>query len=127
MKPTTPLEHQIQKAFFQWWEAQYGNPLCWATPNGGFRNIVTAKRLKSEGVRAGVPDVFLAIPNGDYHGLFMEFKRAKGKLQPNQELYLALLDQVGYKTVVVRSVKEAIDAVQDYLGPLNPRRVSVTK
>jgi VRR-NUC domain len=126
MKPSTPLEHQIQKAFFQWWELQYGNPLCWATPNGGYRNIVTATKLKAEGVRAGVPDVFLAIPNDNYHGLFMEFKRAKGKLQPNQELYLALLDQVGYKTVVVRSVKEAIDAVQDYLGPLNPRRVSVT-
>ena len=123
MKPSTPLEHQIQKAFFQWWEAKYGNLLCWATPNGGYRNIVTATKLKAEGVRAGVPDVFLAIPVGDYHGLFMEFKRAKGKLQPNQELYLALLSQVGYKTAVVRSVEEAIDTVEAYLGSFKPRRV----
>ena len=123
MKPSTPLEHQIQKAFFQWWEAKHGNPLCWATPNGGYRNIVTATKLKAEGVRAGVPDVFLAIPVGDYHGLFMEFKRAKGKLQPNQELYLALLSQVGYKTAVVRSVEEAIDTVEAYLGSFKPRKV----
>ncbi len=30
-------------------------------PNGGLRNKTTAKRLKAEGVKPGVPDIFTSI------------------------------------------------------------------
>ena len=39
-----------------------------AIPNGGARHIGTAIKLKSEGVTAGVSDLFLMIPSGQKHG-----------------------------------------------------------
>src|SRR5262245_64718583 len=49
--------------------------LCFAIPNGGARDVITAGRLKAEGVRAGVPDVCLPVARAGYHGLFLEVKR----------------------------------------------------
>jgi len=66
------IEHQIQKAI-----TQYLNilGLCWwAVPNGGRRNIGTAKKLKAEGVKSGVPDITL-IYKGRYYGI--EVKKPK--------------------------------------------------
>lgn len=37
-------------------------PLLFAIPDGGRRDAVTGAHLKAEGVRAGVPDMFLAVP-----------------------------------------------------------------
>jgi hypothetical protein len=123
-KDLGPLEHDIQVAYFQWWDWNYGSPLAWATPNGGVRHIGTARKLKAEGVRAGVPDVFVAVPIKPYAGLFLEFKRLKGVIKPDQTLYLAILEEQGYKTAVVRSVEEAIKTTEEYLGIYRPRRVN---
>jgi hypothetical protein len=91
--------------------------LLFAVPNGGHRNIITAKKLKDEGVRAGVPDLFLAVPRGIWHGLFVEMKRNKHcKPSENQERMLKLLQTRGYHTVVAHSFDEAVEAIRNYLG-----------
>lgn len=61
--------------------AQYNHKLRWlfAIPNGGSRDIREAVRLKRQGVKAGVSDMFLPIPNSMYHGLFIELKVGKTK------------------------------------------------
>ena len=38
-------------------------------PNGGHRNKSTANRLRLEGVRAGVPDIFLPFPSKGFHDM----------------------------------------------------------
>ena len=43
--------------------------LLFAVPNGGHRHRAVAARLKDEGVKAGVPDLFLPVPRGAFHGL----------------------------------------------------------
>ena len=43
-------------------------------PNGGKRDKATAIALKRQGVKAGVPDVVLPVPRGEYHGLYIELK-----------------------------------------------------
>ena len=53
--------------------------LLFHIPNGGKRNITTAKRLKAEGVKAGVPDLFLPVSRGGFFGLFIEMKVGKNK------------------------------------------------
>lgn len=73
-------EHAEQRAFFCWLNfAAYTQlvplaGLCFAIPNGGKRDKVTAARLKAEGVKAGVPDIAFPVPCGSYIGLFMELK-----------------------------------------------------
>ena len=71
--------------------------------------------LKKEGRESGVPDMFLAVPSGTKHGLFIEFKTAVGKLSPTQFDWQKKLVLQGYKALVIRSLEEAIDATEKYL------------
>ena len=109
-------EHQIQSAFFQWWDLHHRSPLCWAIPNGGKRHIGVARKLKTEGVRSGVPDVFIAIPAGIWHGLFLEFKTRTGQISASQKIYHQALTEQNYRVLVVRSFEEAVDSVEKYLN-----------
>jgi len=86
-----------------------------AVPNGGVRSIATARRLKGEGVLAGVPDLFLPVPRGQHHGLFLEVKTEKGRLSPAQESLCDYLRGQGYRVEVVRSVEEGLNTVNGYL------------
>jgi hypothetical protein len=91
-------------------------PFLFAIPNGGLRNKTTAARLKAEGVKPGVPDLFLSLPSGTYHGLYIEMKRSEGgKLSPEQKEMLDRFGGVGYMTVVANGADEALDAVKEYL------------
>jgi len=123
MKAKGPSEHQIQSAWFQWWDATYRSPLAWATPNGGFRAARTAAMLKKEGVRSGVPDVFIAIPKNGWAGMFIEFKKDKGRLTDNQKMYLETLSQQGYYTIVAYGLDEGIAMTELYLKGEQPRGI----
>lgn len=91
--------------------------LLFAIPNGGERNVIVAARLKAEGVRAGVPDLFLAHPNNGFHGLFIEMKKAKGGVvSDNQKCYLNLLKTSGYEVVVCHGWIEAKQTIEHYLS-----------
>lgn len=76
------LEHNEQVALMKWWSLAcnrycIAESLLFAIPNGGNRDVVTGALMKAEGVRAGVPDLFLSVPRGAYHGLFIEMKKRK--------------------------------------------------
>jgi len=63
-KPQT--EHAQQVAFFCMLNANvkidYRLKYVFAIPNGGKREIINASRLKAEGLKSGVPDIFAPIP-----------------------------------------------------------------
>ena len=65
-------------------------------PNGGSRNKIEAANLKKQGVRAGVPDLFIPVPRWSYHGMFIEMKAGKNKTTLNQKKWLKLLAENGY-------------------------------
>lgn len=88
-----------------------------AIPNGGQRNRVVAAKLKAEGVKAGVPDLFLAHPSGRFAGLFLEMKVAGGDVKPKQREWLIDLRRAGYRVAVVNDFKTAWRVVADYIGP----------
>ena len=114
-----PTEHAEQKALFAWWRTQYRHmePLLIAIPNGGARNLITGTMLKAEGVRAGVPDIFLAIPAGGYHGLWIEMKRrAHAYATPEQKFMLGVFRKAGYDCAVCRGWDEAREKILSYLG-----------
>lgn len=118
------LESIEQQKLITWWHLahhHYGVPeqLLFAVPNGGMRSIKTAARLKTEGVRAGVPDLMLACPKNGKNGLFMEMKQGKGRLSLNQKAMLALLEAQGYATAVPYGFEQAKIAIEKYLGGTN--------
>jgi len=75
-----------------------------------------AAMMKAEGLRSGVPDVFMAVPRGQSHGLFLEFKSHAGRLTANQIEFKANLVGMGYQVLVVRSLDEARLAVTQYMA-----------
>jgi len=86
-----------------------------AIPNGGQRHIAVATRMKAEGVKSGVWDLFLPIPRGDYHGLFIEMKYNKRKLTDNQRVFGAYVKEHGYATAIAYTWIEAKDIIEKYL------------
>ena len=111
-------EHDLQVACVRWFRYQYQKyaRLMFAIPNGGQRNAVVAAKLKAEGVQAGVPDLFLAVPRGDRHGLWIEMKNGKaGRLSDAQKAIHETLRQHGYQVEVCRDSLQFRQIVNDYM------------
>ena len=130
-------EHTHQVNLFHWANIfKLSHPelqMMFAIPNGGFRHIRTAIKLKLEGVKPGVPDIFLAypakkytlLPNGDiardehefYNGLFIELKKEhNGRLSAYQSEWIMKLNNAGYKCAVCHGWIAAAEVVCQYLN-----------
>lgn len=117
-------EHEQQVMLFQWADLMSHSEerlhMLFAIPNGGKRHRGTAIKLKAEGVRAGVPDIFLAIPRPPYAGLFIEMKFGRNRPTDEQKLWLSELNRHGYKCAISYSWVDAADEIWDYLGNEQP-------
>jgi hypothetical protein len=117
---TAASEHLEQAALFQWLAEKYPYALAFAIPNGGLRNVKVALKLKAEGVKPGVPDLFIAEPRGANHGLFIEMKKSHGgRMTKEQAKWQELLRKRGYCVEVCYGFKAAQDMVDMYLGPMH--------
>lgn len=110
-------ESDLQIACVNWFRYQYPQyrMLLFAIPNGGKRNITTAINLKREGVVSGVPDMFLSIPRGEWHGFYLELKAGVNELTQNQDLFFMLAQKQMYKCEVIRSLDQFIREINYYL------------
>lgn len=94
--------------------------MLFAIPNGGKRNVITAANMKREGVKPGVPDLFLAFPSNGYHGLFIEMKKRKGgKVSDSQREWIRNLTACGYMAEVCEGWEKAVEIITKYLKPRN--------
>lgn len=142
-------EHAEQVEFFRWcaevayagFELVLGNyckpypkdklipvptlSLIHAIPNGGARgensttNKIRGAMLKAEGVKKGVPDIFLPVPMGKFHGLYIEMKVAdekKGRPSKEQLMFLDQVSGLGYATRICYGAEQAKQAIVDYYG-----------
>jgi hypothetical protein len=91
-------------------------PFLYAIEAGGSRNKMEAYNLKKIGVKAGMLDYFLMIPNDDYHGLFIEFKAGKNKLSEEQIKFIEIAESKDYKCVTVWDWKNGIEAIKRYMN-----------
>lgn len=125
-------EHELQAACIRWFDLQYPQHRhrLFAIPNGGQRSIATARKLKAEGVRAGVWDLFLAIPTtsgrivslgngwaeleGRKAGLFIEMKAGKNGLTDSQKAFQEA-NQYAYAFAVCRSLDKFMQTIKEYL------------
>lgn len=138
----SPLEREEQVSFFNrvamllleypWLGAMY------AIPNGGVRPAKTVyrngravrvcasgKKMKKEGVKAGVPDIHLPAPRGQYHGLYIEAKRMPyrsldGRIHrfypsKEQKEFMAILKALGHKVVLCHGVDAMFQTLLEYI------------
>jgi hypothetical protein len=78
--------------------------LFWHTPNGGKRHIATAARLKKEGVRPGIPDIQIMLPN---RSAFLELKAKRGRLTDSQIAFRQKAQATGHWWEVANSFEDA--------------------
>lgn len=119
-------EHRIQCGIVEWYDLRYGDGMLFAIPNGGARDARTGAMLKAEGVRAGVWDLFLAVPDMStspwFHGLWIEVKVPKrrtqiqGGLTWEQWKFGRKAQSNGYRCEVVYTTQEGIDVISKYLA-----------
>lgn len=110
-------EAKNQEALFQWISLHSGlSNFIFHIPNGGYRNKNEAYSLKRQGVMSGVCDIFVALPNEKYHGLWIEMKSRLGRVSPNQKYFGDNMKSVGYDTIVCRSWMSAKSAIEIYLS-----------
>ena len=131
MKPT---ERQEQAALIEWWghyakTRELDERLLFAIPNGAVlagdakRRGIQMANLKATGLRAGIPDLFLAAPqfryDGQYQrgGLFIEMKRKgeKVKYGSAQDECLTILAKNRFQIAVCEGADAAMRAIKEYL------------
>lgn len=109
-----------QIKLFRWAELMSGTypqlALMYHIPNGGSRNQIEAANLKRQGVKAGVPDIFLPVPSGKYHGLYIEMKYGKNKPTEKQIKWLKALSEQGYAVKLCYGWEDASRTICRYLG-----------
>lgn len=115
-----PTEAQEQTALFQWASMMEGRipelRLLYHCPNGGSRNAIEARNLRLQGVKPGIPDIFLPCARGPFHGLYIEMKRRKGgRVSVDQQRMILALRAQGYKVEVCRGWDEAKNTICEYL------------
>ena len=113
-------EAQEQESLFEWIEYNAGKypeaSLCYHIANGGRRDKAEAAHLKSQGVKAGVPDLCLPVARGQFHGLYIELKRRQGGIiSDDQKRWIKTLREQGYVAEVCRGWEQAAEMITKYL------------
>lgn len=90
-------------------------------PNGGARDPITAARMKAEGIKSGVADIFLPVASCGHHGLYIEMKEpgrrnAKdGGLSKEQAEFYAWCNEQQYAFSIAYTWREAANTIERYL------------
>lgn len=104
-----------------------------AIHNQGHGDAIRGGRAKAEGVRAGIPDIFLPFPTWEqpekyepkFFGLYIEMKKpsmkplretSKGGLSPEQIEFAKFAKENGYRWEVCYGWKDAAKIIQEYLS-----------
>ncbi|HZV21586.1 MAG TPA: VRR-NUC domain-containing protein [Hyphomicrobiales bacterium] len=96
------LEHPMQKAIIEHWSLRgnHREAVLFAIPNGGLRDPATARRLKLEGVQAGVCDIFAS--HARTGSFWLEVKRpSRGRLSEAQKAFIPRMIAAGQQVFVM--------------------------
>ena len=118
-RQAVPSEHAEQCALVEWIEVNRSRiPEAldfYAVPNGGRRSIGTAKKLRAEGVKPGIPDIENPHCRRGFTGIHIELKRRSGySIEPEQIAWMDTLNNAGRLCVVARGWEEAACWIEWY-------------
>lgn len=122
------IEEQHQIALISWAKsARIGNikigDYLLSIPNGLRVSKRQAGRAKASGLKAGVSDLFLALPAQGFGGLWVEMKKPvtpgsrAGTLQDSQIEWLNRMEDAGYAVAVCYGWESAVSVIKAYLTP----------
>lgn len=108
---------QINVVEWARWHMRQYPELKWLhhVPNGGSRNQVEAVKLKQMGVKAGVSDLCLPYPKGQYCGLYIEMKFGAGTRTGAQKEFLYDMAAAGHYTATCYTATDAVNILREYL------------
>ena len=107
-------EHVEQVTFVAMFERQHPSVRIMAIPNGGLRHKTVAQKLKAEGLKKGVPDLFVPA-----WLLWVEMKREKGgRLSAEQKDWIAYLESIGHTVIVGKGWKDALTKANAHASTL---------
>ena len=120
-------EHDEQKSVLRWFALQYPEyrGCLFSIPNGSFLAGNKAQRgrqmnkMKAEGFKPGVSDLFLMVANDEYHGLFIEMKdqkKTKSSVSKEQFGHIELAELRGYRADWCPGFESAKELIANYLN-----------
>lgn len=123
-------EHEAQCAAIEWamWHENRYPGLRWlhANLNGAklpYRKTRSGKRyspeaikLKKEGLKNGVSDLFLPVPRNGYCGLWIEMKVGNNKPTEEQREFIADMNEQGFLAIVAWGSSYAIACIATYMN-----------
>jgi len=112
-------EGDAQVALIAWFDLAYPAiaGMLIHIPNGGSRrHAFEGWRLRQQGVRKGVSDLFLPVPCSGKHGLWIEMKAEGVKKATNdQRLWLEKMRRQGYAAHLCSGFDAGAACINDYL------------
>lgn len=117
MNSSEAVHQKIIMEWCEWQKTKYPElDMIFHITNEGKRSKRTGAELKRMGLKRGIPDICLPVPNKEYNGLWIELKADKTKrLTKEQKEWLEKLNRYGYKALRCNGADEAIDTIKDYL------------
>lgn len=115
--PYIGKEDDLQKTVASFLELEYPYPetIWFHVPNGGARSKGEAGKMKGLGTKPGVSDILILETRGEYKGFCLELKVKKGKVSPDQYIFLYAMSERGFKTVVAYNYDVATEEIRKYL------------
>lgn len=125
-------ESEFQGTVISWWDSLAGKdagggaePFLFHVPNGGKRDRVTAAILVGQGVRPGVADLGLMLPEGRIS--WIELKVPGGRSSPAQKDFAARCRRLAHLYSVCWTFDDVLTAISvsgvTYTEPLDARRI----
>ena len=119
-------EHNHQRTTVAHFKIQYPSlsDCIIAIPNGAHLAGSPKQRarkmdnMKKEGFKNGASDLFIAVPRGTFHGMWLEMKdegKTKCSLSNDQAAHLELMEKQGYHACWAAGCDEAIKLINDYM------------
>lgn len=122
-------EAELQKQVAIYIRMQYPDVIFHSDFGSGVKLSPWQARMQKmqNGGRRAWPDMMIAEPIGNYHGLFIELKREGARLKKQngewasshiaeQNIMLNELSNKGYKAEFAIGFEQALDLIDDYLG-----------
>jgi len=114
-------EYQHQVKIFEWADMMSVQKpelkLLNASLMGVHLSFKILNKYRKAGVKKGYPDIFLPVPKGIFHGLFIELKKVGGSAPTKEQTeWLNELVGWGYDCYCCKGSQAAISTIESYLN-----------